>query len=100
MRLYYMGWFVLALGGCGRTPATVSTPEQPSVTVTRVPADSAGSYQQAPHVAEPVPKPRREDQRSADVCEAVFRHQFALNASAAQQRAAGYYLSVLAKDPS
>ena len=35
-----------------------------------------------------------------DICEAVFRHQFLHNASAAQQGAAAYFLSIRDRDPS
>jgi len=40
---------------------------------------------------------RRED--LLDVCEALFRHQFSQNASAAQQDAAAYFLFVSEQDP-
>ena len=49
----------------------------------------------APAATEP---PTRAEQE-LDICEAVFRHQFENNASAAQQRAAAYFLSVRGKDP-
>ncbi|MEN8149446.1 MAG: hypothetical protein ABFS86_06460 [Planctomycetota bacterium] len=45
------------------------------------------------------PEPPSRSESEFDICEAAFRHQFANNASAVQQKAAAYFLEIRGKDP-